>query len=151
MKNLLLSLFSLSVFLIACNTASSPEDVAKNYVKALNENKFKDAMQYGDPETDSLLMMMQSLNSMPGADKNNQVLEFVKSEISDTTAVVYFKDKKTANEVKVPVKKINGKWLVAQRKEGLMGGDMNANPMTDSSAMKMDTSAMKVDSSKAAN
>ena len=62
-------------------------------------------------------------------------MEFVKSEVTDSTAIVYFKDKTTSKEEQIPLKKINGKWLVAMKKEG-MGDGSAANDGIDTTTLQ---------------
>lgn len=136
-----------SVVLFSCSKSQKPEDVATQFTKAMKEQKWDEAKKLSDEETKGLIELMASLSKMgDSASKSNDVkkasaeeLIFVKSEIKDSTAIVYFKDKATSKEEKIPMRKVNGKWLVAIKKEGMnkegMGGENPANATGDSTGM----------------
>jgi len=131
-----------SVVLFSCSNSQKPEDVAKQFTKAMNEQKWDEAMKLSDDNTKGLIKMMQSFSAMgdaiskdSAAKKPADTMEFVKSEVTDSSAIVYFKDKATSKEEQVPLKKINGKWLVSMKKEG-MGDAGSANPMGDSTTIQ---------------
>jgi hypothetical protein len=141
-----------SVVLFSCSNSQKPEDVATQFTKAMKEQKWEEAKKLSDEETKGLIELMASLSKMgDSASKSNDVkkasaeeLIFVKSEVTDSTAVVYFKDKATSKEEPIPLKKINGKWLVAMKKEGMEGGN-SANASGDSTGLLNggDTSLLK--------
>jgi len=140
-----------SVVLFSCSSSEKPEDVAKQFTKAMNEQKWEEAMKLSDDNTKGLIKLMQSFSAMGDgmakdttSKKAADTMEFIKSEVNDSTAIVYFKDKVTAKEEQVPLKKINGKWLVAMKKEG-MGDAGSANPMGDSTTIQntADTSLLQ--------
>jgi hypothetical protein len=137
-----------SVVFFSCSSSEKPEDVAKQFTKAMNEQKWEEANKLSDDNTKGLIKMMQSFSAMGGAaiskdsaDKLNAQVEFVKSEVKDSTAIVYFKNKVTSEEQQVPLKKINGKWLVAMKKEG-MGDAGSANPEKPEDVAKAGMKAM---------
>lgn len=132
-----------SVVLFSCSNSQKPEDVATQFTKAMKEQNWEEAKKLSDEETKGLIELLSSFSKMgDSASKSNDVkkasaeeLIFVKSEIKDSTAIVYFKDKATSKEEQIPLKKINGKWLVAIKKEGMnkegMGGDNSASGTMD--------------------
>ena len=131
-----------SVVLFSCSNSQKPEDVAKQFTKALIEQKWEEAKKLSDDDTKGLIQLMQSFSGMGGAAiskdsaaKLNAQVEFVKSEVKDSVAIVYFKDKATSKEEQIPLKKINGKWLVAMKKEG-MGGENPTNATGDSTGLQ---------------
>ena len=146
-----------SVVLFSCSNSQKPEDVATQFTKAMKEQKWEEAKKLSDEETKGLIELMASFSKMgDSASKSNDVkkasaeeLIFVKSEVKDSTAIVYFKDKATSKEEKIPMRKVNGKWLVAIKKEGLnkegMGGDNSASGSMDTTGMQntADTSLLQ--------
>jgi len=140
-----------SVVFFSCSSSEKPEDVAKQFTKAMNEQKWEEANKLSDDNTKGLIKMMQSFSAMGGAaiskdsaDKLNAQVEFVKSEVKDSTAIVYFKDKVSSSEQQLTLKKINGKWLVSMKKESMKkesmkkegkGGGGSANAMGDSTGL----------------
>lgn len=115
-----------SVMLFSCSNSQKPEDVAKQFTKALIEQKWEEAKKLSDDDTKGLIQLMQSFSGMGGAAiskdsaaKLNAQVEFVKSEVKDSTATVYFKDKASSSEQPLTLKKINGKWLVSMKKESM--------------------------------
>ncbi len=137
-----------SVVLFSCSNSQKPEDVATQFTKAMKEQNWEEAKKFSDEETKGLIQLMQSLGKMgDSASKSKDVkkaseedLIFVKSEVTDSTAIVYFKDKATSKEEKIPMRKVNGKWLVAVKKEGMnkegMGGDNSASGTMDTTGMQ---------------
>ena len=146
-----------SVVLFSCSNSQKPEDVATQFTKAMKEQNWEEAKKLSDEETKGLIELMATFSKMgDSASKSNDVkkasaeeLIFVKSEVKDSTAVVYFKDKATSKEEKIPMRKVNGKWLVAIKKEGLnkegMGGDNSASGSMDTTGMQntADTSLLQ--------
>ena len=131
-----------SVVFFSCSSSEKPEDVAKQFSKAIQEKKWDEAMKLSDDNTKGIIKLMESFTKMGdqmGADtatkKAEETLEFVKSEVKDSVAIVYFKDKATSKEEQIPLKKINGKWLVAMKKEGL-GGENPTNATGDSTGLQ---------------
>ena len=137
-----------SVVLFSCSNSQKPEDVATQFTKAMKEQNWEEAKKLSDEETKGLIELMASFSKMgDSASKSNDVkkasaeeLIFVKSEVKDSTAVVYFKDKATSKEEKIPMRKVNGKWLVAIKKEGMnkegMGGENSASGTMDTTGMQ---------------
>lgn len=137
-----------SVVLFSCSNSQKPEDVATQFTKAMKEQNWEEAKKLSDEETKGLIELMASFSKMgDSASKSNDVkkasaeeLIFVKSEVKDSTAIVYFKDKATSKEEKIPMRKVNGKWLVAIKKEGMnkegMGGDNSASGTMDTTGMQ---------------
>jgi hypothetical protein len=146
-----------SVVLFSCSNSQKPEDVATQFTKAMKEQNWEEAKKLSDEETKGLIELMASFSKMgDSASKSNDVkkasaeeLIFVKSEVTDSSAVVYFKDKATSKEEKIPMRKVNGKWLVAIKKEGMnkegMGGDNSASGTMDTTGMQntADTSLLQ--------
>jgi len=141
-----------SVVLFSCSNSQKPEDVATQFTKALKEHKWEEAKKFSDEETKGLIELMASFDKTfskmgDSASKSSdfkkasaEELIFVKSEVKDSTAVIYFKDKATSKEEKIPMRKVNGKWLVAIKKEGMnkegMGGDNSASGTMDTTGMQ---------------
>jgi hypothetical protein len=140
-----------SVVFFSCSNNPKPEDVAKQFTKALIEQNWEEAKKLSDDDTKGLIQLMQSFSGMGGAAiskdsaaKLNAQVEFVKSEVKDSTAIVYFKDKASSSEQQLTLKKINGKWLVSMKKESMKkesmkkegkGGGGSANAMGDSTGL----------------
>lgn len=116
---LVVIMLTTTLFLTSCNNSSDPEAVAKNYIKALNNNDFKKAAEYCDEKTAELLKTLEPLAKMAGKEGKSDY-EFVKSVIKTDKATIYFKDKKKG-EMKVDLIKVDGKWKVSMGKED-MGG-----------------------------
>lgn len=146
-----------SVALFSCSNSQKPEDVATQFTKAMKEQKWEEAKKLSDEETKGIIDLVSSMGKMgdSGSKSNDakkasaEELIFVKSEVKDSTAIVYFKDKATSKEEQIPLKKINGKWLVAMKKEGMnkegMEGGNPANASGDSTGLLNggDTSLLK--------
>ncbi len=131
-----------SLFFVSCSSNEKPEDVAKQFSKAIQEKKWEEALKLSDDNTKGIIKLMESFTKMGeqmGSDTTNKKveenLEFVKSEVTDSSAIVYFKDKTTSKEEQIPLKKINGKWLVAMKKEG-MGDGSAANAAIDTTSLQ---------------
>jgi hypothetical protein len=124
-------MLSTTLFLTSCKNASDPESIAKEYVKALNNNDFKKAAEFCDENTAKLMTSLEQLSKLAGSDaksKDKSSYEFVKSDIKSDIATIFFKDSKTSAEMPVIVKKVDGKWKVSMNKEGL-GGGSTSSPM----------------------
>ena len=121
---LVVIMLTTTLFLTSCNNSSDPEAVAKNYIKALNNNDFKKAAEYCDEKTAELLKTLEPLAKMAGKEGKSDY-EFVKSVIKTDKATIYFKDKKKG-EMKVDLIKVDGKWKVSMGKENLGGGNSSS-------------------------
>ena len=117
---LVVVMLTTSLFLISCKSGNDPESVAKDYIKALNNNDFKKAAEYCDDKTAELLKTLEPLAKLAGSEGKSNY-EFVKTETKDDKATVTFKDKKKG-EMKVDLIKVDGKWKVSMGKENFGGG-----------------------------
>ena len=123
-------MLSTTLFLTSCKNASDPESIAKEYVKALNNNDFKKAAEFCDENTAKLMTSLEQLSKLAGSDaksKDKSSYEFVKSETNVDKASGTFKDSKKG-EMIVTLVKVDGKWKVSMNKEGL-GGGSTSSPM----------------------
>jgi len=143
MKNLIkLGLVLLVVVSMgACKSGGKPENVAKDFLTALNKMDYDKAKTFGTEETGKMVEMVQAFSSMGGdttklAEMKKKAekaeIEILKTEMAgDTSAVCNYKltgiEGQDPKEDKIDLVKRNGKWLVNWKKEG-MGGEPTAQP-----------------------
>ncbi|MDQ7962081.1 DUF4878 domain-containing protein [Flavobacterium lindanitolerans] len=147
-------------FFVSCSNDSNPEAVAEKFLNHVNKGEFKEAKEYCDEQTASLIGMMES---MAGAKKdelkkNDAKVEIISSEVKDDKATVKYKTvggkAEAAAEQTLNLVKVDGKWKVTidkenANKEGAKapGADMEA---TDSLAAPADEPVVPADSTETA-
>ncbi|MEZ0005233.1 hypothetical protein ABH942_000584 [Flavobacterium sp. 28YEA47A] len=156
---LILGFLSFSFF-VSCSNDSNPEAVAEKFLNHVNKGEFKEAKEYCDEQTASLIGMMES---MAGAKKdelkkNDAKVEIISSEVKDDKATVKYKTvggkAETSAEQTLNLVKVDGKWKVTidkenANKEGAKapGADTEA---TDSLAAPADAPVVPADSTETA-
>lgn len=143
-------------FFASCSSDNDPEAVAKKFLDHVNKGEFKEAKEYCDEQTASLIGMMEGM----AGDKTKELkdsdvkVEIVSSEVKDDKATVKYKSTggKSANsaEQTLNLVKVDGKWKVTIDKENANkeGGakapesDLEAN---DSLGTPVDTLATPAD------
>jgi hypothetical protein len=129
-KNLI-SLFIISILIIACGGTDTPRSVADKFLSAMSKQDFEDAKKYGTEETAKLLDMMNGFAKM----SNDSAFKDTKYEITRETAdgdnaIIYYKEEGKEGELQLPIVKVNGKWKVLLSKESINSSDsMNAIDM----------------------
>lgn len=118
---LVVVMLTTSLFLTSCNSGNDPESVAKDFIKAINDNDYKKAAEFCEEKTAALFKTLEPLAKMAGNEAKSNY-EFVKTETKGDKATVTFKDKKKG-EMQVELIKVDGKWKVSMGKEKLGGGD----------------------------
>lgn len=117
MKKSLL-IFLLAIFFVACNNSNSPEVITIKFLESINSGNFKEAKNYCDESTAKLL---EILANMPEGVKENKVskikVNIIKTDIKDDTAEVTYTLDDKKEEMKMNLKKIDGKWKVSIGKE----------------------------------
>jgi len=120
MKKKLLNLvvvFLAVVALNACKTGDNPEAIAEKYLKHVAKQEWAEAKKLGTESTQQMIDMLASFGGEgTGADVK---IEDMKCTVDGETAVCTFKSNGEAD--KLDMVKVDGKWLVDQKKE--MGGD----------------------------
>lgn len=153
---LILGFLSFSFF-VSCSNDSNPEAVAEKFLNHVNKGEFKEAKEYCDEQTASLIGMMESMAAGAKKDelKNNDAkVEIISSEVKDDKATVKYKTvggkAPNAAEQTLNLVKVDGKWKVTidkenANKEGAKapGADMEA---TDSLAAPADAPVVPADS-----
>jgi len=127
MKNVfrftLVALIAVAISACGGSKGDTPEAVAEQFAKALNDKKFDAAKKLGTEATGQMLDMIASMSAL-GGDDGEKVKEFkdFKAEVNGEAAkVTYLADGKT--EMLDLVKK-GDKWLVDMKKEGPDMGDL---------------------------
>lgn len=120
MKKIFLTVAAVfSLILTSCT--NNPQNVAEDYVKALQENNPEAVIKlisgYDDADESmraSVLATMKVRMNMMDSEKKNFIknLEFSKMEEDGDRATAVFKDKSSDEEFNVDLKKEDGKWVV---------------------------------------
>ena len=110
-------------FFASCGNDNDPEAVAKKFLDHVNKGEFKEAKEYCDEQTASLIGMMEGM----AGDKTKELkdsdvkVEIVSSEVKEDKATVKYKTSggKSANsaEQTLNLVKVDGKWKVTIDKE----------------------------------
>ncbi len=126
------ALIATTLLLFSCSS-NSPEEVAKEFMYALNEENFEKAKELGTESTSEFIDFAINMKELgedltPDSLKNNREkeafiengldIEVEKSEINGDKAIVWLKYKRDNNEVtdKIDLIKKDGKWKVAIKK-----------------------------------
>ncbi len=100
--NQLLSSALLILFLmVSCSYPDSPKLVAEKFLEAFQKHDFKEAANYGTPETGKLLKQIERIEELEKEEiplpKGKIVI--VSEEIDGKTAVVYFRETVSGDQV----------------------------------------------------
>ena len=143
-------------FFASCSNDNDPEAVAKKFLDHVNKGEFKEAKEYCDEQTASLIGMMESM----AGDKTKELkdadvkTEIVSSEVKEDKATVKYKSTggKSGNsaEQTLNLVKVDGKWKVTIDKENANKEGGAKAPAADSEAADslgtpVDTVATSVD------
>lgn len=117
-------ILGLSLLLVSCGKESGgPEEVTEKFLGHVNKLEFKEAKEYCDEKTGSLIDMLAGLSGMakdlPKDKKEDIKVEILKTDIKDDVATVTYKQtgEGESKESKLILKKIDGKWKVSMNKE----------------------------------
>lgn len=156
MKNLLkIGLVLLVVATLgACKGGDKPENIAKEFLTALNKLDYDKAKTFGNEETGKMVDMIKMFSGNTDEAKlaeakkkaDNVKIEITNTElIGDSAAVCQYKvsgvEGQDPKEDKIDLIKKDGKWFVNWKKEG-MGGEPAPAPADDTTAI--DTTAVNV-------
>jgi hypothetical protein len=145
MKKLLnLGLVLLVIFTIgACKGGDKPENVAKEFLTALNKLDYEKAKTFGNEETGKMVDMIKMFSGNTDEAKlaeakkksENVKIEITNTEmVGDSAAVCQYKvsgiEGQDAKEDKIDLIKKEGKWMVNWKKEG-MGGEPAPEPVSE--------------------
>ena len=123
MKHLLLQfviILCTVVTILSCakHEKSSIENVALKYLKAMNEDNFKEACNYADDESKKLITLLEKIHTENLSMEVNYNVNLTIVDIvmlNDTTAEVRYKETYGNNSIQyevLPMKKVDNKWLV---------------------------------------
>lgn len=133
MKTRFVLSLAIAALIAACGGggASTPSQVAEQYLTALNKMDFDAAKKLGTEKTGQMLDMMAPMMKMMGdAAKKEVGFKILGEKIEGEKATVtYRSDDKEADETLTLIQK-DGKWLVDMAKEDNMG-DAGADMMND--------------------
>lgn len=107
---------------VGCSDKSEVEKVADKFLTHLNNFEFKEAKEYCDDKTASMLGMLEGFSAMAKDEAKKEdkaTFKIISSEVKDDTATVKYsqtKEGETKEEV-LNLKKIDGKWKVSMNKE----------------------------------
>ncbi|NJM80716.1 MAG: DUF4878 domain-containing protein [Flavobacterium sp.] len=152
-KNVMSSLLKVTLlgvllFNVSCSKENDVEEVASNFLTHVNNLEFKEAKEYCDEKTGSMIGMLESLSAMakdmPKEEK--ATFKITGSEIKDDVATVKYNQTKggETKEEKLILKKIDGKWKVSMNKEDVNKEDgkvpamdmEDTEPIEDSTAVE---------------
>ncbi|MBU0488150.1 MAG: hypothetical protein KKD31_09395 [Bacteroidetes bacterium] len=125
MKNIFTTLIvaAIVVAISACggSKGDTPEAIAEQFAKALNDKKWDDAKKLGTEATGQMIDMISSMAGLGGDEEKVKEFKDFKAEVKEDKAVVkYLADGK---EEKLDLVKKDNKWLVDMKKEGGDVGD----------------------------
>lgn len=113
-----------TLFFAACGGSSdNPQDVAKDFLKALADKNYDKAKDLGTQNTAMMIGMIESMASMaPDSIQNNEdqmdmdIIKWGETKIDGDVATCFYStpDKE---EQKLDLKKIDGKWKVDMKKD----------------------------------
>lgn len=125
--------------LLATSCSKSDEEqiksVSMDFLTALDQQNFDKAKKCATPESAEAIDAVQSLAAMFGAENNENVgkAKYAIQEVvingEEAEATYIDENDAEANPSKLELKKVDGKWLVQFKKEGMGGGD--EEPMTE--------------------
>lgn len=124
MENKISSMLSISLIMLfliitSCSNENKPEVVAEKFLTHLSKGEYEEAKLYATENTKTLLNFIKNNSSTTKKDdkSSEEKFEHVKTIINGDEAVCTFK--KDSIEEKIPMKKVDGKWLVDLKKETL--------------------------------
>lgn len=132
---------------VGCSDENEVEKVADKFLTHLNNFEFKEAKEYCDDKTASMLGMLEGFSAMAKDQKADKAtFKITGSEVKDDNATVNYTQtsgKETKEEV-LNLKKIDGKWKVSMNKEdankesgAAPAGDMEeVTPVDDATIME---------------
>jgi ribosomal protein L33 len=139
------------LFNVSCSKEAEVEGVAEKFLTHLNNFEFKEAKEYSDDKTASMLGMLEGFSSMAGnmPKEEKATFKITGSEIKDDVATVNYTQTKggETKEEKLILKKIDGKWKVSMNKEDANKEDgkvPSTEKMEDS--ISVDAKAVEMDS-----
>lgn len=125
-------------FFASCSNDSDPEAVAKKFLDHVNKGEFKEAKEYCDEQTASLIGMMESMAGDKTKELKDQDVktEIISSEVKEDKATVKYKSTggkagATGAEQTLNLVKVDGKWKVTIDKENANKEGGAKAPATD--------------------
>jgi len=114
-----LFIFLFSLGLLSCSPNRQVEQIAVNFLKALNRQDFESAARYGTEQTRQTLDFMRQLITYAQEDQRqelndraNSPVRVLRSEVLDESAVVYLGVGNNDEEERVDLVEIDGEWKV---------------------------------------
>lgn len=111
-------------FFASCSNENDPEAVAKKFLDHVNKGEFKEAKEYCDEQTASLIGMMESMAGDKTKELKDQDVktEIISSEVKEDKATVKYKSTggkagTAGAEQTLNLVKVDGKWKVTIDKE----------------------------------
>jgi len=120
-------LFNLVVVLLAvlafnaCGDKNAPEAVAEKYLQHIAKKQWEEAKKLGTESTHQMVDMLSSFGD--DAEVKELTVTDMKCEVNDDAASCTFKS--NGEEDKLDLVKVDGKWLVDQKKEMPSDDDFN--------------------------
>ncbi len=126
-------------FFASCSSDNDPEAVAEKFLNHVNKGEFKEAKEYCDEQTASLIGMMESMAGDKTKELKDQNIktEIISSEVKDDKATVKYKSTggkagaTTGAEQTLNLVKVDGKWKVTIDKENANKEGGAKTPETD--------------------
>jgi hypothetical protein len=106
------------MFLVGCNNNSEPQQVLKQFFKAISSRNIEQAKQYTTADSDMMLQLAEmEMKNTPDSSYFNKYspdqLSFGKAVINGNTAFVPVGDKRLQTTINWQLVKENGQWKVA--------------------------------------
>ncbi len=124
-----LMLAAMTLVISSCGGGpQKPDEVAKAFLKAVNNEDFATAKEYSTKETKQMLDMMKGMMEKMGdkkKSKKGKLEELKNTEVDGDKAVVTYCCDKEGKDAKVHLKKVDGNWKVHLNKgkgKGKSGG-----------------------------
>ncbi len=110
-----------SLFVAACGGNDNPQQVAKSFFKALSEQDYEKAGEFGTESTKAMLTLVKSFAEMADKDAENEMgdlsaIEWGETEIDGDKAVCHYSVPGKEDQ-KVDLKKVDGEWKVDMKKD----------------------------------
>jgi ketosteroid isomerase-like protein len=109
-----------SFFMVSCGGSSdNPQDVAKDFMKALADKDYDKAKDLGTENTVMMIGMIESMAGMATEGEEQEMGELVwgDTEIDGDSAICYYTEEGKEGQQQVDLIKVDGDWKVDMKKE----------------------------------